>query len=512
MITKLPYHAAYDRLYPVAAALLFVLWASFFVLYQKELLDVGFFVDPAENESLYLNNINDSVRMSVSELLKQGALPIYPDFYYLLASCFDIDDKLKELRIISFGGFWLSILFVYLICLRVGMNKSTSLLVAASFFGPFVFATYYNMARVDSVMAAFAFASFYFYILGSGHFKQVFLLLVLSAFLGAVSLVTKQSSVFLLALIFFYGWFYRNKGGLKERLATPCIYTALVLMFTLVYFFIVSEWTVYSFFMGLDLYGANSSYVHALNVFLVYLKNFWFQCAAVLYVAYKSRFLIKKKLDCMCGFQTVISFFLFVLMFFLLLKIISNVGASFNNYFYMTFFLFVVLISLCRERGGHDRSVGVFALLGVLFSVYSFSDNRLYVFDYLRSIKEMGDIENSVIVRAIKESDKVLSWRGDNFLYAAGITPVFDASVMGEYALSGNRLPRYYGDIPEGISEKVAEVRADISNSYFDYIVLGVGDNAFKFDPALRRNYVELDSIESVLGVNKYSITVWKRL
>ena len=108
-----------NRIFIIILFALFIDNLTNLVDYIRFSLDSEWLLEPAENENLVFTNylLNNSL-LGINSLLKNGIMPIYPDFYHQLTSLFG-ENVLKNLRLISAMCLLMSYLIIFIWAFKI---------------------------------------------------------------------------------------------------------------------------------------------------------------------------------------------------------------------------------------------------------------------------------------------------------------------------------------------------------------------------------------------------------
>lgn len=217
-----------------------IFWIIQIILYQINLFGTGFLIELAENESLVLSNVPNSVMLSLKDLVSFGVLPIYPDFYYRLAMMLGSDRSLEGLRLISFLSFWISVISLFFIAFLKTKNIVLAMLLSVIIFGKFYYITFFNMARVDSLMLAMSLLTILFFEFSRQSKSTSYLSIGLAALFRTLAIATKQT-----AIIIFISWYcvsFVSSLDKKQWLINFLSFIILSIVCCYFYFYKFSIW------------------------------------------------------------------------------------------------------------------------------------------------------------------------------------------------------------------------------------------------------------------------------
>ena len=131
---------------------------------------------------------------------------------------------------------------------------------------------------------------------------------------------------------------------------------------------------------------------------------------------------------------------------------------------------------------------------------------------YIKQIKSIGKITDTKISKAISGSNRVLSFRNDNYLIYSGINVEFEGSVLVPYFMQGQKLSSKYEHVHKNIKAKLLRIRKSILNKEFDFIIVGIGNIGLGLFPEIKLNYSKVLYGYNGLGTTKHNVSLWKRL
>lgn len=484
-----------------------IFWIIQIIQYQINLFGTGFLVELAENESLVLSNVPNSVMLSLKDLVSIGVLPIYPDFYYRLAMMLGSDGSLEGLRLISFLSFWISVISLFFIAFLKTKNIVLAMLLSVIIFGKFYYITYFNMARVDSLMLAMSLLTILFFEFSRQSKSTSYLSIGLAALFGTLAIATKQT-----AIVIFISWYcvsFVSSLDKKQWLINFLSFIILSIICCYFYFYKFSIWGLDGFFIGLNLYGANFNPIHAVKTLYSFLLDYWF-FFFILVIQIFHMFNSKSPLFLLDRFNLII---LFIPTLFII-KVLSNSAAYGNNFIFLSFFYFSLFISFYKyfENIKINNVVLIILILGTFANMVSFQKSDFSSSVDIKQIKSIGKITDTKISKAISGSNRVLSFRNDNYLIYSGINVEFEGSVLVPYFMQGQKLSSKYEHVHKNIKAKLLRIRKSILNKEFDFIIVGIGNTGLGLFPEIKLNYSKVLYGYNGLGFEKHYVSLWKRL
>ncbi len=496
----------------------FIFFIFFIILfnvfnYQSNLIASNYFVEPAENESLvFINSDSFKLRSSnIDEYIREGLLPIYPDFYYRVAEFFKGND-LYKLRLTNILAFWFLTFLTFLISFRKTKDFGISLLLAVSIYGTAQHSLYFYMGRPDGLFVVFGFLSTLLLISFTNKKEETLntskaIIILVSALLSSLSILIKQSAlVFPVINILFLSYKYFHDRNFVN-LINIFSYSIFSFSFTVIYYYFNP--VAFEFFLnGLNLYGSEFSLGH---VYLQTKDLFYFYWWQILLI-----FLIFLKLFNDKDNKTLIFWsLLWTLIMGFTVKMFSNSAANYNNYILVNIF-FVTMIIILFKKIKRNELFKVITLLGVIGFHFNFSIIEQIPFikisnthaEYTKKINMNIDFKSSEIFKYLNNNPgQYLTGRNDNFLYFSENKISYEASVLDNFFLETNEASPI--KLKNSMNEKFNEVHKKINNKEYDGIILGIGNKTLRNFPDINEYYKLRFSQEVSAGDWPHTISLY---
>jgi hypothetical protein len=498
-------------------ALLIILFSSNLINildYIYFILDSAWFLEPAENENLVFTNylLHNSV-LDINSLMKNGIIPIYPDFYHQFTSLFG-DNTLKNLRIVSAICFLLSYFVIMIWALKVTKLIFPTLALPVLIFGTGDHSLFFLMGRVDAIyfftglFTLFILFTLYYRVEGVKWVepKYLNLLLALSGIILAISLLSKQTSIFFLIFSIFIIIYFKNKEPYFKELFLFLSFTILTLI---AYSYFVNTEVASYYMSGLKLFSNKYSINSLLSHVYTILKDYGFY----IFLTLIGLFSIKKD-------KSIFIFWILASIFVstVSIKIFGNVGAFSNNFILLTSMVTIFIIYTYKKSSELMGSnlINLIIIFTVILNMYPgvTSGNYSNYFSIAKD-KQISNkkIEKSVIFKYIKENQgSYLTGRGDNLLLHSNRSVKYEASAM-------NVLIKEAMHIEKSGLTKIHQLSLDLKNNIdskirnqsFQGIVTGIGKGLLSIYPIIDIYYKPYLVQKIHSGPHQFDIVLYVR-
>lgn len=459
---------------------IFIFFYFVFILYDKIsfLLNFDYYFDLAENENLLLINFyQHNLDHSLENLIKNGIIPIYPDFYHRIISLFPGDILLNS-RQFNLAIYLLLIILVTLFSYY--KNKSSFLLVCIPIilFDHHTNTNYLIINRVDALMIFFGGISLilnFLYYEELNKFKRI-LILIIFTFFSFSAFLTKQPAV-LFIIISATSIIFKNNS---EKFKDLIIFFLLIAIYFYLYFYFINRDIIEYFLIGYYLYN-EKSLIHFFRNVILFFSNGTFILFLILYFSEKKKLFKNKEIISVVLFTILITFGLFF-----------NQGAIHNNFFLFNLVFLIIII----YKKIYFTNFFKFLLLA-LTSVYIFSPT---FFNFQKKVYlEKINYSNYFPKNMIDKQSKILTNRHDYFLYKNKKNVFLDGSSYFQIDVVDKLINSKFinkNTIFE-IIELDKSLKKNVNNGFFDYIVDYNSNILIKF-PEIKNNYKKIKHISLV--------------
>lgn len=464
--------------------------------YIKNIFSYWQYVEPAENENLVLSLFfNNFPHSGITDLIKNGIFPIYPDFYHRISTILPFEMYVNGRMVSVFAS-----LGIFVLLASWFYKKHKSILVGVFFsicaLGYTGHALYFFMQRVDALYIFLGAASLLLIWWPLRVNKSIsqslsnvpIINFIISGVIAALCVLTKQVGVIFVVVqvvplitIFFY------KSALFAKLCKLYFFyfISMAAAFLFYAFFVNREIAEY-FYYGLKLYGGEYSDSSFFKHFNDAVKYYWFLLLIPInHIVYKKT-LTKE--------WVYFILLLFTCVFFASFKMWGNLAAYANNFIFVSVFSVVVIIWIWDLFSKKEKLV---LLTMTLFSmtifngylyVPFFANSQSIVSTWAARLEEPDPKLYPIYKFLNTHRGNYLTTRLDNFLINSKNQVSYEASVMMPLLSDLSQISSV-----KRLNELVEfrkETLSNILNKNYTGVLVGIQKNAFiKEYPQLLQYY-----------------------
>ena len=442
------------------------------------MLNFDYYFDLAENENLVLINFfQNNIDFSLVNLIKNGIIPIYPDFYHKVISLFS-GNILFNARLFNIIISLLLTLSVILYSYFKNKNFYIIFCIPIILFDHHTNSNYLLINRVDTLslfLGAISLILNFLYFDEKNNFKRICILTLFTSF-SCFAFFTKQPSVIFILISLIFILFKNNYGRYKDIL----IFFLILGINFYIYLYFINNDIIEYLLTGYYLYNEKSLFHFFKNIILIFL-NGYFILFLILFLSENKKLYRDTKIILIVLLTILISVGLFF-----------NQGAIHNNFFLLN--LIFLLLIIYKKIYFTNFIKFLFLILTLIYvgsptffnfqkNVYSKKINYSNFFPEKMSNKQM----------------KILTNRHDYFLYKNKQEIYLDGSSYFQI----NVLQKIKDS--KFISEKTKQetinldknLKKYINNMFFDYII-DENSNILKKYPQIKSNYKKIQNINNI--------------